>query len=149
MAANEGFFLFAATAFTVLLANEVALSLKFLFDALPYSRCRSPGTDWHLPLPQENSDSSISTEQLVHAYGLVWISHDAASCYGRDNKFFRRANMLYWALVFLVVAIIAGVLGFTGMAVAAAGVAKILFIVFLVLFLVSLVAHLGRGATTR
>ena len=54
-------------------------------------------------------------------------------------------TMLYWALVFLVVALIAGVLGFTGIAVAAAGVAKLLFVVFLVLFLISLIAHLGRG----
>ena len=46
--------------------------------------------------------------------------------------------MLYWALVFLIVAIIAGVLGFAGVATAAAGIAKILFFVFLVLFLVSL-----------
>jgi uncharacterized membrane protein YtjA (UPF0391 family) len=53
--------------------------------------------------------------------------------------------MLYWSLMFLVVALIAGVLGFTGVAVAAAGIAKVLFVVFLVLFLVSLVAHLGSG----
>lgn len=53
--------------------------------------------------------------------------------------------MLYWALVFFVVALIAALLGFTGIAVAAAGVSKILFFIFLVLFLVSLVAHLGSG----
>jgi len=53
--------------------------------------------------------------------------------------------MLYWALMFLLVALIAGVLGFTGVAVAAAGIAKVLFVVFVVLFLVSLVAHLGSG----
>jgi uncharacterized membrane protein YtjA (UPF0391 family) len=53
--------------------------------------------------------------------------------------------MLYWAVVFLVIALIAGVLGFTGVAVAAAGIAKILFVVFLILFLVSLVMHIGRG----
>ena len=46
--------------------------------------------------------------------------------------------MLYWSLVFLVVALIAGVLGFTGVYMAAAGIAKILFFVFLVLFIVSL-----------
>jgi len=52
--------------------------------------------------------------------------------------------MLYWTLVFLVIALIAGVLGFTGVAVAAAAVAKLLFVVFLVLFVISLVTHLGR-----
>lgn len=49
--------------------------------------------------------------------------------------------MLYWALVFLLVAILAAVFGFGGIAVASAGIAKLLFFVFLVLFVVSLVAH--------
>jgi uncharacterized membrane protein YtjA (UPF0391 family) len=53
-------------------------------------------------------------------------------------------TMLYWTLVFLVIALIAGVLGFTGVAIAAAGVAKLLFFVFLVLFVISLVTHLTR-----
>lgn len=52
--------------------------------------------------------------------------------------------MLYYALVFLVIALIAGFLGFGGVAFAAAGIAKILFGVFLVLFLVGLILHLGR-----
>ena len=51
-------------------------------------------------------------------------------------------KMLYYALVFLIIALVAGVLGFTGVYVAAAGIAKILFFVFLVLFLVSLL--MGR-----
>jgi uncharacterized membrane protein YtjA (UPF0391 family) len=53
-------------------------------------------------------------------------------------------TMLYWALMFLVVAMIAAVLGFTGIAIAAAGIAKLLFFIFLVLFVITLVAHLGR-----
>jgi uncharacterized membrane protein YtjA (UPF0391 family) len=53
-------------------------------------------------------------------------------------------QMLYYALVFLIIAIVAALLGFGGAAVAFAGIAKILFVVFLVLFLVSLVMHLGR-----
>jgi uncharacterized membrane protein YtjA (UPF0391 family) len=52
--------------------------------------------------------------------------------------------MLYWALMFLVVALLAGVLGFTGVAVAAAGISKLLFVVFLVLFVISLATHLTR-----
>jgi uncharacterized membrane protein YtjA (UPF0391 family) len=47
--------------------------------------------------------------------------------------------MLYWALMFLVVALVAGLLGFTTIGGAAYGFAKILFFVFLVLFIVSLV----------
>jgi uncharacterized membrane protein YtjA (UPF0391 family) len=54
-------------------------------------------------------------------------------------------SMLYWALMFLIIAIIAGFFGFGGIAVAAAGIAKILFFVFLVIFVVMLLTGLmGR-----
>jgi uncharacterized membrane protein YtjA (UPF0391 family) len=52
--------------------------------------------------------------------------------------------MLYWTLVFLVIAIVAGLLGFGAVAFAAAGIAKLLFFLFLVLFVLSLVMHVGR-----
>lgn len=55
-------------------------------------------------------------------------------------------NVLYYAMVFLIVAIVAGLLGFGAIAFAAAGIAKILFFLFLIAFLVSLVAHIGRRA---
>ncbi|MBV8842165.1 MAG: DUF1328 domain-containing protein [Bryobacterales bacterium] len=54
--------------------------------------------------------------------------------------------MLYWAIVFFVVALIAAFLGFGGVAFAAAGIAKILFFVFLILFVVSLLANVMRRA---
>ncbi len=53
--------------------------------------------------------------------------------------------MLYWALVFLVIAIFAGLLGFGAIAFAAAGIAKICFFVFLILFIFSLIGHSTRG----
>ena len=53
--------------------------------------------------------------------------------------------MLYYSLVFLLVAIVAGLFGFGIIASTAAGIAKILFIVFLVLFISSLI--LGRRAS--
>ena len=54
--------------------------------------------------------------------------------------------MLYWAVVFLVIALIAALFGFTGVYAAASGIAKILFFVFLVLFIISLLAGgLRRG----
>jgi uncharacterized membrane protein YtjA (UPF0391 family) len=56
----------------------------------------------------------------------------------------REMVMLYYAVVFLVIALIAGALGFFGVAGAAVGIAKILFFVFLVLFVVSLL--IGRRA---
>ena len=40
--------------------------------------------------------------------------------------------MLYYALIFLIVALVAGFLGFGGIAFAAAGIAKIFFFIFLV-----------------
>jgi uncharacterized membrane protein YtjA (UPF0391 family) len=52
--------------------------------------------------------------------------------------------MLYYALVFLIIAIMAGLLGFGVVAFAAAEVARILFFIFLIAFLVSLVAHFAR-----
>jgi uncharacterized membrane protein YtjA (UPF0391 family) len=53
--------------------------------------------------------------------------------------------MLYWALVFLIVALVAAIFGFTGVYAAASGIAQILFFVFLVLFIISLFT----GAFTR
>jgi uncharacterized membrane protein YtjA (UPF0391 family) len=46
--------------------------------------------------------------------------------------------MLYYAIVFFVIALIAAVFGFGGIAAGAAGIAKILFFIFLVLFIASL-----------
>ena len=54
--------------------------------------------------------------------------------------------MLYYAVVFLIVAIIAGLLGFGAIAFAAAGIAKLLFFVFLILFLLSLFRHMSTRA---
>jgi uncharacterized membrane protein YtjA (UPF0391 family) len=56
-------------------------------------------------------------------------------------------DMLYYALVFLIVALIAGFLGFGGVAIAAAGIAKILFFIFLIMFLITLVSHFSRTRT--
>jgi uncharacterized membrane protein YtjA (UPF0391 family) len=66
----------------------------------------------------------------------------SASVQGREE-----GTMLYYALIFLVVALVAGFLGFGGIAFAAAGIAKIFFFIFLVVFLVTLLMHLLRGNT--
>ena len=55
--------------------------------------------------------------------------------------------MLYWALIFFVVAIIAAVFGFGGIASASAGIAQVLFFIFLILFVAGLVMHFMRGRT--
>jgi uncharacterized membrane protein YtjA (UPF0391 family) len=55
--------------------------------------------------------------------------------------------VLYWAVVFLIIAIIAAVFGFGAIAGTAAGIAKILFFIFIVLFVVSLI--FGGGVFGR
>jgi len=54
--------------------------------------------------------------------------------------------MLYWALVFLVVALVAAALGFGGIAGTSAGIAQALFFILVVLFLISLVMNFVRRA---
>jgi uncharacterized membrane protein YtjA (UPF0391 family) len=56
--------------------------------------------------------------------------------------------MVYWALMFFLVAVIAAVFGFTGVALAAAGIAKLLFFIFLVLFVITFATHLTRRGST-
>lgn len=58
--------------------------------------------------------------------------------------------MLYWSLVFFVVALIAAIFGFGGIAAGAVSIAQVLFYIFLVLFVLSLLAGLfRRGASAR
>jgi uncharacterized membrane protein YtjA (UPF0391 family) len=61
-------------------------------------------------------------------------------------SFLEESSMLYWTLIFLVVALIAAAFGFTGIASSSAGIAKILFAIFLVLFVVSLLFQFLRGS---
>lgn len=53
--------------------------------------------------------------------------------------------MLWWALVFFIIAIVAALFGFTGIASGAISIARILFVIFLILFVVSLIFHFVRG----
>ncbi len=48
--------------------------------------------------------------------------------------------MLYYALIFFIVALIAAVFGFTGIAGSAVAIGKVLFFVFLIIFVVILIA---------
>jgi uncharacterized membrane protein YtjA (UPF0391 family) len=52
--------------------------------------------------------------------------------------------MLYWALMFLVVALVAAIFGFGGIASTATGIAQILFVIALIMFVVSLLAGFLR-----
>jgi uncharacterized membrane protein YtjA (UPF0391 family) len=53
--------------------------------------------------------------------------------------------MLYYALMFLIVALICGVLGFGVLAATAALVAKVLLFLFLILFLITLISGRKRA----
>ena len=57
--------------------------------------------------------------------------------------------MLYWALMFFVVALIAGAFGFGGIASASAGIAQILFVIFLILLVASLIMHFVSSRRPR
>lgn len=53
--------------------------------------------------------------------------------------------MLYYAVVFFVIALIAALFGFTGIASGAVSIGKFLFVLFAVLAVVSFLIGLGRG----
>ncbi len=57
--------------------------------------------------------------------------------------------MLYWSLVFLIIAIIAAILGFGGVYQAASSIAIVLFWIFLVIFLAFLLLGLLKGRPPR
>jgi uncharacterized membrane protein YtjA (UPF0391 family) len=75
------------------------------------------------------------------------IASDAGNGCGIDGVSFkaeRGSAMLYYALVFFIVAIVAAIFGFGGIAAGAASIAQVLFFIFLVLFIASLIAGLLR-----
>ena len=55
--------------------------------------------------------------------------------------------MLYYALVFFIIATITGLFGFLGIAAAAAGIVRITFFIFLVPFVISLLTQVVRRLT--
>ncbi len=60
------------------------------------------------------------------------------------RRTFKETTMLYWTVIFLVVALVAALLGLGGIASSAAGIAQILFLIFIVLFVISLIMQLVR-----
>ena len=79
-------------------------------------------------------------EQIHYPSGLTMVTAGRMA-----GSLQRGVSMLYWALVFLVIAIIAGLFGFGGIASASAGIAQILFFIFLILLVISLVMYFVRG----
>lgn len=56
----------------------------------------------------------------------------------------KELTMLYYSVVFLVIALIAAVFGFGGIAASAVGIAKVLFVIFAVLAIAGFIASLMR-----
>ena len=92
-------------------------------------------------LEETGAEDISSSGEAKADYAMSDRPGSESSWYILDQK---GGSMLYWAVVFLVIALVAAIFGFTGVEIAAAGVAKILFLVFLVLFVVSLVGGLAR-----
>ena len=91
----------------------------------------------------EDADVKQFAEKTVPTISIIWMRLESYPL-GRhrpEAKTRKDFKMLYWALVFLLIAIVAGAVGFGGVAVAFAGLAKIIFFIFLVLLVISLVAH--------
>jgi len=57
-------------------------------------------------------------------------------------------TMLYWAVIFFVIAIVAAIFGFGGIAARAAGIARALFIIALAFAVISFIMHFARRHST-
>ena len=82
-------------------------------------------------------------ERLRRELNSLYPHFLGIGCVGRRRE---EAEMLYWALVFLVIAVIAAALGFGGIAGASAGIAQIIFFVFLAFLVISVIAYFLRRA---
>ncbi len=89
------------------------------------------------------SDNHVLPAPIVAPFTLlesgVTDSWRAGALVGPEGRgaITRRQLMLYYAVVFFVIAIVAAILGFGGIAAGAAGIAKILFFIFLILAIVT------------
>jgi uncharacterized membrane protein YtjA (UPF0391 family) len=85
------------------------------------------------------SVARFSAARSAQTRARLWPMRDRAK-----ERAMNFGNMLYWALIFLVIAIVAGVLGFGGVAGTASEVAHVLFWIAIILLIVSLVFGLRR-----
>ena len=69
---------------------------------------------------------------------------ESASCSKVWDRHQKEIAVLYYAVVFFIVALIAALFGFGGIAAGAAGIAKILFIIFLIVSIVTFLMSLAR-----
>jgi uncharacterized membrane protein YtjA (UPF0391 family) len=79
-----------------------------------------------------------------HGAAQRLLNHWTFRAPAAEQETIRRSLMLYYALVFFIIAIIAAAFGFGGIAAGAASIAKLLFFIFLVIFIVTLIMGLVR-----
>lgn len=120
-------------------AVRAALPARFLpvEIAIPAALLRSPRRPW--------AGTAVARQVLESASG----PSRSLSCAKESPPVaaIGELQMLYWSVVFFIVALIAAMFGFFGVVSAAASIAKVLFVVFAVLFVISLLTGL-RGRTT-
>jgi len=72
------------------------------------------------------------------------LCHQPQHLLRQSSKPYSEVVMLYYAIVFFVIALVAALFGFGGIAAGAAGIAKILFFAFLVIAIVTFLMSLAR-----
>ncbi|HIH25704.1 DUF1328 domain-containing protein [Candidatus Woesearchaeota archaeon] len=56
------------------------------------------------------------------------------------------SGLLYWAIIFLIVAIVTGIFGFGIISGYSFTIAKVLAVIFVILFVISVIAHVIKKA---
>jgi uncharacterized membrane protein YtjA (UPF0391 family) len=103
---------------------------------------QNPGLGECLPSRREPETALYPTLGFVpRGFGNLRANLPVIDNRGRASRagLLMEDDMLYWALVFFIIAIVAAFFGFGGVATTAASIAQILFFVFLVVFLIALV----------
>ena len=93
---------------------------------------------------RELSNASNPADNAPFSWGVDPMALEAAKAYAWVSKN-KGINMLYYSVVFFIVALVAAFLGFASLAGLAAEIAKIFFLVFAILFVVSFL----RGRAPR
>ena len=116
---------------------KTLVSMRFPICCRESAESASPR--WQIPAHALLLDISFPQAGWITGRSSEWRSTrdgDGVIFWANNSE---ERQMLYWAVVCLIVAIVAGVLGFGGIAGTATDMARILFVVFLILFVVSLV----------
>ncbi|WP_439646708.1 DUF1328 domain-containing protein [Salidesulfovibrio brasiliensis] len=86
-------------------------------------------------------ENHLSSGGWIKTYNRVLLKVE------RTFNPFLGGQMLFWTVVFFIIALVAGIFGFGGISAAAAGIAKLLFFIFIIAFIVSLI--MGRRRRMR